>query len=278
MMAVRPIWSGTIAFGLVVIPVKLYAATERKMPSFHLLHRDCKTNVKYLKWCPSCQRELSAEEIVKAVEYRPGEYVILTEEELESIPAVEPHKIEILDFVQLSEVDPVFFEKSFFLEPGPGAERAYALLNRTMRDAGKVAVARFSVRTKETLAVVRTYQDRCLMLETIYWADEVRGVEGLRLPGEVEVQERELAMARTLVDALSGPWDPAKYQSAQREAISDLVAKKVAGEEVTRKAQVPPGQVIDLMEALRQSVERARKTTGEASGKKVRGGRRAGDA
>ena len=267
----RPLWNGTVAFGLVVIPVRLYAATERKAVTFHLLHAECHTPVKYLKWCPRCGREVPAEEIVKAYEYQKGEYVVLTEEELESIPGPGGHAIEILDFVELAQVDPIYYEKSFFLEPAEGAEKAYALLLHSMREEGKVALARVSVRAKETLAVVRAYRDRFLLMETMFWADEVRSGEELRIPAEAPLDEREKAMARMLVETLSSDFDPSKYENRQREAVLALIEKKVQGKEVVKETR-PAAAPIDLMEALRKSIEGA---AGERKLPPVRGeGRR----
>ncbi len=253
----RPLWNGTIAFGLVVIPVRLYAATERKSVSFHLLHKECNTPVKYMKWCPTCQRELRQEEITKAYEYQPGQHVVITEEEMEAIPGPSAHVIEILDFVTLDDVDPVYYEKSFFLEPREGAEKAYSLLLRSMREQGKVALARVAIRAKETLAVVRTYKDKFILLETMFWADEVRSGEELNIPAESEIGDRELAMARTLIDTLSTDFEPTRYRSRQREAMSELIQKKIQGKEVVKEPEVG-AQVIDLMEALRRSVEKAK--------------------
>ncbi len=254
----RPLWNGTLTFGLVVIPVRLYAATERKSVSFHLLHEPCGTPVKYMKWCAHCQKEIPQAEIVKAYEYQKGEHVVVTEEELEAIPGPDAHAIEILDFVKLSDVDPVFYEKSFFLEPREGAEKAYALLRASMKDEGKVALARVAIRAKETLAVVRVYGDKYILLETMFWSDEVRSGEELRIPAEVELGARERTMASTLIETLSGPFEPAKYKNRQREAVAELIQKKIQGQEIV-KAPAAQAQVIDLMEALKRSVEQAKK-------------------
>ncbi|HHY11980.1 MAG TPA: Ku protein, partial [Firmicutes bacterium] len=186
----RPIWNGTLAFGLVVIPVKLYAATQRQTISFRLLHSACNSPVKYQKWCSACSVPLEPGDIVRGYEYEKGRYVVLTEEELDAVPGPDAHKVEILDFVNLADVDPVLFEKSYFLEPREGAEKAYRLLLESMRQQGKVAVARVALRARETLAVVRTYQDRFIMLETMYWADEVRSGQELKVPEETGLDER----------------------------------------------------------------------------------------
>ncbi|MGI6663520.1 MAG: Ku protein [Bacillota bacterium] len=253
----RPLWNGTLAFGLVVIPVRLYAATERKSVSFRLLHRECGVPVKYMKWCPNCEKELAQDEIVKGYEYQKGEHVVFTEEDMEAIPGPSAHVIEILDFVTLKDVDPVYYEKSFFLEPQKGAEKAYSLLLRSMEDQSKVALSKVAIRTKETLAIVRTFKDRFLLLETMYWADEVRSGDELNIPEGVEVGERELAMARTLIETLTADFEPAKYRSRQREAVAEMIQKKIQGREVVKQPEVR-GEVIDLMEALKRSVEKAK--------------------
>ena len=253
----RPLWNGTLTFGLVAIPVRLYAATERKSVSFHMIHEECGTPVKYMKWCPHCEKEVPAAEIVKAYEYQKGEHVVVTEDDMEAIPGPDAHAIEILDFVHLADVDPVYYEKSFFLEPREGAEKAYSLLLGSMRDEGKVALARVAIRAKETLAIVRTYGDQYIMLETMFWADEVRSGEELRIPAEVELGAREKTMARTLIETLSASFEPAKYKNRQREAVAELIQKKIQGKEIVKEPEVGV-QVIDLMEALKRSVEKAK--------------------
>ncbi len=260
----RPLWNGTLTFGLVVIPVRLYAATERKSVSFHLIHDACHTPIKYMKWCPHCEKEVPPDEIVKAYEYQKGQHVVVSEEEIEAIPGPDAHAIEILDFVKLTDVDPIYYEKSFFLEPREGAEKAYSLLLGSMREEGKVALARVAIRAKETLAIVRTYRDKFIMLETMFWSDEVRSGEELRIPAEVALGDREQAMARTLIETLSAGFEPAKYHNRQREAVAELIQKKIQGREIVKEPEVAV-QVIDLMEALRRSVEKAKSGKKEAA-------------
>ncbi|HHW17965.1 MAG TPA: Ku protein [Firmicutes bacterium] len=254
----RPLWNGTLAFGLVVIPIRLYAATERKNPSFHLLHERCHSPVRYMKWCPVCETEVGLDEVVRAYEYEKGRYVMLSDEDLEAVPGPEAHKVEILDFVDLSDVDPVYFEKSFFLEPREGAEKAYRLLFSAMKEESKVAVAKVAIRAKETLALVRSYRDKFIMLETMYWADEVRLGDELAVPGDIEIDEREKMLATRLIEALSTEFRPEKYKSRQKEALFELIQKKIQGQQVVAEPERAPVQVIDLMEALRKSVEEAR--------------------
>ncbi len=254
----RPIWNGTLAFGLVVIPVRLYAATERKNISFNLLHSRCNSPIKYQKWCPVCQVQLEPGEIVKGYEYEKGKYVVFTDEELESMPGPDAHKIEIVDFVKLSDVDPVYYERSYFLEPREGAEKAYRLLLDSMKGQGRVAIAKVALRAKETLAVVRAYGTGIIMLETMYWPDEVRAGQELKIPRELGADEREKKLAVTLIEALSSDFEPEKYKSRQKEAMAELIQKKIQGKEIVSEPERVPAQVIDLMEALRRSVEKAK--------------------
>ncbi|MGI6620112.1 MAG: Ku protein [Bacillota bacterium] len=260
----RPIWNGTLAFGLVVIPVRLYAATQRQNVAFRLLHSECHSPVRYRKWCPACNLPLEPGEIARGYEYEKGRFVILTDEEVEAVPGPDAHKVEILDFVKLEDVDPVFFEKSYFLEPRDGAEKAYKLLLESMKQQGKVAVARVALRARETLAVVRTYKDSFIMLETMYWADEVRAGQELRVPEDAELDEREMKLAITLIETLSSEFEPEKYKSRQRQALEEIIQRKIQGKQIVAEPEKAP-EVIDLMEALRRSVERA-KTGNVAAG------------
>lgn len=265
----RPLWNGTLSFGLVVIPIRLYAATERKTPRFHWLHRRCHSPVRYMKWCPVCEAQLSQEDIIRAYEYEKGQYVTLSDEELESIPGPLAHTVEILDFVKISQIDPVYFEKSFFLEPREGAEKAYRLLFESMKEEGKVALARVAIRAKETLALVRTYRDKFIMLETMYWADEVRRGDELAIPEKINLDEREKKLAIALIQALSTDFHPEKYKNRYKEALQELIQKKIEGKQVVTEPQRIGPQVIDLMEALRKSVEKAKdEKTSHARAKK----------
>ncbi len=232
--------------------------------AFRLLHSECHSPVRYRKWCPACNLPLEPGEIARGYEYEKGRFVILTDEEVEAVPGPDAHKVEILDFVKLEDVDPVFFEKSYFLEPRDGAEKAYKLLLESMKQQGKVAVARVALRARETLAVVRTYKDSFIMLETMYWADEVRAGQELRVPEDAELDEREMKLAITLIETLSSEFEPEKYKSRQRQALEEIIQRKIQGKQIVAEPEKAP-EVIDLMEALRRSVERA-KTGNVAAG------------
>lgn len=254
----RSLWKGSISFGLVHIPVRLYAATEDRRVSFHLLHRRCGTRVRYLRWCPHCRTELADEELVRAYEYAPDQYVVLGEEDLEGLPLPTLRTVEILDFVALEQIDPIYFERSYYLEPADGGARAYALLREAMRRTRRVAVGRVALRQKEALACLRVFggEPGVLVLATMHYPDEVRPPEalaGVRDPAPVS--ERELGLAVDLIDHLTAPFEPGRYRDRYREALQERIEAKVRGREVTLPPQ-PEVPVADLLDALRASLER----------------------
>lgn len=254
----RSLWKGTISFGLVTIPVKLYAATEDRQVRFHQLHAECQTPVRYLKWCPHCRREVEAAEIVRGYAYEPDRYVVLSEEDFAGLPAALARTVEILDFVQLADIDPVYFVKTYFLEPGEGGARAYGLLRRALLESGRVGIARVALRGKATLAAIRVVGGRCLTLETMRYPDEVRSFAGLQIPADDAFREQELTMATTLIQMLAGGFVPERYQDEYREAVLARIQEKIAGRQVVHvAAPEPAGRVVDLMEALRASVQQA---------------------
>ncbi|MFZ5817448.1 MAG: Ku protein [Bacillota bacterium] len=251
-------WKGSISFGLVTIPVKLYAATESKDVRFNLLHQECRTPVQYRKWCPQCDREIGAEEIVKGYEFERGRYVTLAEEEFEAIPLAAKRALEIVGFVKLEEIDPVYFDKTYYLEPGEGGAKAYALLRKAMEQTGRVAIARVVIRTKESLAALRVFSDRVLAMETMHFPDEVRSVAGLVGAAEPELRPQELAMATSLIESLAMGFEPERFENQYREALLELIQAKVQGEEIHLVEPAPErNRVVDLMEALRASIRAA---------------------
>ncbi|MEQ6377930.1 Ku protein [Bacillaceae bacterium S4-13-56] len=258
-------WKGTISFGLVNIPIKLHAATEDKDVKLRQLHKECQSPIKYEKVCPVCDREIGNDEIVKAYEYVKNKFVVLEDEELKELQdEVGEKAVEIVDFVQLEDIDPIYFQKSYYLSPGDGGVKAYALLRKALEDSGKIGVAKIVIRAKEQLAVVRVYKNTIVM-ETIHYPDEVRGVgEVPNIPDVGEVSEKELETAKMLIDQLTTEFEPEKYHDEYRTALMELIEKKKAGEEVTT-GKVPPKKdnVMDLMEALQASLEKTKgKTTG----------------
>jgi len=265
--AVRSLWKGSISFGLVNIPVRLYAAIEEKSVRFNLLHRECRTPIKYQKICPHCGREVSQDEIVKGYPYDRGRYVILDDEDFENLPVPTARQVQILDFTDLAEIDPVYYDRTYYLEPDEGAEKPYALLRRAMVETRRVAIAKVALRSRESLACVRVYH-QALVMETMYYPDEIRSIERLRgIAQEPPLSEREVAMATQLVENLTDSFDPGKYRDEYREALLALIERKVQGEAV-EPAPAPPvaGKVIDLMEALEASLKATARRTGDQDG------------
>ncbi len=256
----RPIWSGAISFGLVTVPVKLFTATESKQISFNQFQKDTGQRIRYKRVAEDSGEEVPYDEIVKGYEIEKGRYVLVTPEELEELEPRKSRTIDIEDFVDLDDIDPVYFDKTYYLGPASdaGAEKPYALLHRALSEARKVAVARFVMRTKEYLAVIRPIGD-LLGLETMYFPDEVRdagSVEGA--PVEAELNERELGIAKQLIESMSSPWEPERYEDTYRARVLELIEAKAKGETIVTEREAAPAPVTDLMAALEASVARAR--------------------
>ena len=253
----RAIWSGSISFGMVSIPVKLYGATESKDISFHLVHATCGTRLKQVRWCPTDEVEVPWSETVRGYEYAKDEYVTLTDEDFEKLPLPSRHTIDLTAFVKASEIDPVYYERSYYLAPDERAEKAYALLLQALDKKGLTALATITIRKKEQLCALRP-RDGVVMLETLYYPDEVRSEHGVDLD-RARVTERELEMAFTLIELLRKPFEPEEYQDHYREALAKLIDAKLEGREVVKSPAARETKVIDLADALRKSVEAARK-------------------
>lgn len=255
----RSLWRGSVSFGLVNIPVRLYAATEKQDIKFRYLHRECLTPIEYEKRCPTCKREVSAEEIVWGYEYEKGRFVVLNEEDFERLPLHTTKTIDILDFVALNEVDPAFFDRTYYLEPAEGGAKAYQLLLKAMEQTGRVAIAKVALRSKESLAAIRA-REGALVLATMFYANELRSAQGLNLGADtVKLSDKELEMAVHLVEELTTSFTPEKYSSDYRTALSELIAAKVAGAEVKEVRPAARTEVVDLMEALRASLSEVKK-------------------
>jgi len=273
-MNMKTLWKGAVSFGLVNIPVNMYAATEHKDIKFKFLHRECLGPVEYHKYCPRCEKEITSDDIVRGYEYHKGSYVVINDEDLERIPAVNTKTVDILDFVELSEVDPIYFDKSYYLQASPGGEKAYALLVKAMKETGKIAIAKVVIRSKSALAVLRV-KEKWLVMETIFYPDEIRNAESLS-PGVDEniLHENEIKMAVSLIENLSSHFDPDKYQDDYRQALWELITAKVNDQElVTPDRPAQPSNIVDLMEALRESVklsQQSRPADGKASDSKAR--------
>lgn len=243
------------------IPVRLYVATEEKSVRFNLLHRLCRTPIKYQKMCPRCGREVTADEIVRGYEYERGRYVLMEDEDFENLPLPTARQVEILGFIDLAEIDPIYYEKSYYLEPEQGAEKAYSLLRRAMSEKGRAAIAKVAIRARESLACLRVYEN-ALLLETMFYPDEIRSVQRLGgLAIDPAPSERELAMASQLIDHLTEPFEPEKYRDHYREALAAAIAQKIQGEAAEpQPSPAPAGKVIDLMEALEASLRATART------------------
>ena len=254
----RAIWSGSIGFGMVSIPVKLFGATESKDISFNLLHATCGTRLKQLRWCPTDEREVPWSETVRGYEYAKDQYVTLTEEDFEKLPLPSKHTIELSAFVKEDEIDPVYYERSYHLAPDERGEKAYALLIRTLEKKGLTAIATITIRKKEQLCALRP-REGVLMLETLFYPDEVREQPEMDLD-KVKITDRELDMAFTLIDLLRKPFDPEEYKDQYREALTQVIDAKLEGREVVESPAPKESKVIDLADALRKSVEAAKKS------------------
>lgn len=256
----RAMWTGTISFGLVAIPVKAIPAQSSRDLSFELLHGECGTKLETRRYCPKCEREVPSEETVRGYQYSKGRYVHFTQEELEQAAPASRHTLRILDFVDLAEIDPVYYEKPYYLQPGTGAERTYALLHRAMTERGRVGIGKVAFRNREHLAVVRPMQ-HALVLEIISFPDEVRALTDAVPPLDVELDARELQMADVLVESMTSRFEPEKYRDEYREQLEQRIAEKVNGdaaEPAPSKAPARRGEVVDLMEVLRKSVAAAK--------------------
>jgi len=254
------VWKGSISFGLVNIPVKLHTATENKDIKLRQLHKECHSPINYEKTCPVCDKEVKNEEIVKAYEYSKNKFVVLDDEELERLKKENEDKaVEIIEFVKLEEIDPIYFERSYFLAPDSGGGKAYALLRKALSDSGKIGVAKITIRSKEQLAIVRVYKDTLLM-ETIHFPDEVRShSEVPNIPSDEKLVQQELDTARLLIDQLTTEFNPEKYTDDYRTALLELIEQKKNGEATvtaTEKDPVIPSDMTDLMAALQASLDK----------------------
>lgn len=254
-MPPRSLGSGTISFGLVSIPVKLYPAASSQSISFNLLHAKCGNRIRQQRFCPVCNEVVEREGLVKGYEFAKDQYVKISDEELEALEGEASKAIEISEFVPLAKVDPVYFEKSYYLGPDKGGEKAYRLLSDAMTQAGKVALAKFVLRGRENLVLVRSAQSG-LMLHTMYFADEVRNFDEISKGESAKISGAETNLALRLIDELSSEqFNPEQYEDEYRQRVLNLVNTKAEGKEITMaEPQVHRAQVIDLMDALKESL------------------------
>lgn len=271
----RSIWKGAISFGLVTIPVKLYPATEEKDISFHQVHQKDGGRIKYRRVCEKCGEEVPYAEIAKGYETPDGRMAVLEKSDFDNLPLATTKAVEIVQFVEEKEVDPTFFDKTYYLEAdGPGV-KPYVLLRDALAGAGRAALVKVALRQRENLALIRV-KDRQLLMHMMIWPDEIRDGEFAAPPADVTVSEAEVAMARMFIEALAGEFDPEEFSDAYREALEEVVNAKLAGvappEEEAPAA--PEMDVGDLVAALRASVEAAkqRRKAETGGGKKSKAG------
>jgi DNA end-binding protein Ku len=277
----RAIWKGSISFGLVNIPIALYPATRREELKFRLLRRSDLSPVNYKRVAEKDGREVSWDQIVKGYEYEKGKYVVLKDEDFQRVDLEATQTVDIKDFVDQEEIDPMFFYKPYYLEPQKGGDKAYALLRDSLKDTNKVGVAKVVIKTRQYLAGVKP-EDGVLVLELMHFADELADAEKLHLPRKMEVGKREMNMAKSLIDSMTSKWEPEKYKDDYREALMEVIEEKVeAGgkeiEEKPRKAPKPT-KVIDLVSVLQKSLEQTggkKKTKNRSLAKRAQRARKA---
>jgi DNA end-binding protein Ku len=249
----RAIWSGAISFGLVNVPVRMYGAIDEHDLHFHYLHVKDDSRIGYEKICKKEGKPVADDEIVKAFEYEKGEYVYMTDEDFDAAEAEGFKTIEIRDFVPYDDIDPIYFEKTYYLAPAEGAEKVYSLLVRAMEDSRLAAIAKYVMRDKQHLGCLRI-REGVITLEKMYFADEIRPVDELK-PKAAKVEKQQLEMAAQLIESFSGKFEPGKYKDSYRDALCEIINAKRKGKDVHVEAPEEPEKTPDLMEALRASLK-----------------------
>jgi len=278
-MPPRSLWKGALSFGLVNVPVRLYTATDDKTPSFNQLRASDHSRIGYKRVAKADDQEVAYDDIVKGYEYERDRYVVFTPDELEAMKPASSRTIEILQFTPLEQIDPIYFQRAYYLAPDPSGAKAYALLARAMKDQNTVAVCKIAVRDKEHLATLRL-RDEVMVLETMWWPDEIREVTLAEFDVDElpEPRKQEVQMAQTLIENLTEDFDPSQYRDEYRERVLAAVQQKVEGQEITIADDgEEPAAVLDLMAALKESVEasKQRKDGGAAKPDKPKRGKKA---
>ena len=256
----RAIWKGSISFGLVNIPIALYPATRREELEFRLLRKSDLSPVNYRRVAEKDGKEVSWDEIVKGYEFEKGNYVVLKDEDFQRVDLEATQTVDIQDFVEQEEIDPIFFYKPYYLEPQKGGDKAYALLHDALKETNKVGIAKVVIKTRQYLAGVKP-ENSALVLELMHFADQLVDTETLHLPKKVEIGKREMTMAKSLIDSMSSKWNPEKYKDDYREALMEVIEEKVeaSGKEIAEKPKKAPKptKVIDLVSVLQRSLEQS---------------------
>lgn len=260
------VWKGHLTFGLISIPVRLFAAARGERISFNQLHKVCNSRLKQPLTCPTCQRSVERSEIVKGYEYEKDQYVLFTEEELDKIEPPSAHVMEILEFVKINEVDPLYFEASYYVSPEEGGAKAYKLLMMAMGEAGYAAIAKVTMHQREHIVVVRP-REKGLTLHTMFYTNEIRAAEAVPTD-KVELKDQEKKLAHQLIESLAAPFEAQKYRDEYQENVKAMIAAKLKGQQVTEVTQPRLAPVIDLMEALKKSIAEKQAPAAAAAPKK----------
>lgn len=254
----RAIWKGAVSFGLVSIPVGMYTATESKTPKFKQLRNTDHTPIKYKRVAESDGEEVEWDDIVKGYEFEKGRYVVFTPEELEAAsPDAGAKIVDVIQFVDESEIDPIMYRSSYYLAPESSGIKAYKIFQKALEEKGVIGLAKVTIRDKQHLATLRS-SDGVMVMETMFWPDEVREAEFEELDTDVEIRDEEIEMAESLIENMQKSFAPSEFRDITRERIEDVAAKKVAGEEIVLPEEAEPTKVVDLMDALKASVDAAK--------------------
>ncbi len=270
----RAIWKGAVSFGLVSVPVRVFAATQEHDIRFHQVHAEDGGRIKMKRTCSIDGEEVAYDQLAKGYESPDGRLVVLTDEDFDNLPLSTSREIDVVEFVPAEQVDPILFNKTYYLEPEARAAKPYQLLREALTASDRMAVVKVALRQRETLAVLRV-RDKVIVLQTLLWPDEVRAAEFDVLDSDVEVRPQELAMAQSLVESLAADFAPEQFEDSYTKALSDLVEAKLEGAEpapAPAEDATDTGEVVDLLTALQRSVERARQARGEAPADDVAGG------
>ncbi|MBP2000318.1 DNA end-binding protein Ku [Paenibacillus shirakamiensis] len=261
----QTIWKGSVSFGLVNVPVKMFTATEDNDVHMKMLHKDSNAPIQYHRTCPKCEEDVSWSEIVKGYEYEPGHYVTFDKKELDDLAMETSREIKIVDFVDLEEIDPIYYQKTYYLSPEKNGEHAYNLLVRALEDTDKIGIAHVSIRSKSSLAAVRII-DGVLSMTTMFYAEEIRPKDEIpNLPDQPTVDDRELDMAKMLINQLASTFEPDRYEDLYKTRLMDAIEDKVEGKEVKMAPEEKKTNVIDLMEALKASLGQSKDVKPNAS-------------
>jgi DNA end-binding protein Ku len=246
------VWKGHLTFGLISIPIRMFAAARGERVSFNQLHKVCNSRLKQPLTCPTCNRTVERSEVIKGFEYEKDQYVLFTEEELDKIEPPSAHVMEILEFVKLNEVDPLYYDASYYVAPEEGGAKAYKLLMQAMEESGYAAIAKLTMHQREHIVVIRPRANG-LTLHTMFYSSEIRAAESLPTD-QVELKDQEKKLAHQLIDSLAVPFQPQKYRDEYQDNVKAMIAAKLKGQEVTEVTQPHLAPVIDLMEALKKSI------------------------